>query len=176
VYQWFGISWPEAGGVLLSTAALYIAVIALTRLFGLRSFSKMSAGDFAMTIAVGSVLGGSISNPNPSVLVGMLALGALFTGQWLVASLRRHGGVSRVLDNEPLLLVWDGQLIEENMASAQVSRADIQAKLREANVFSLSEVAAVVFETTGDVSVLHGRTSSELDDFLLTGVRSRTTH
>ena len=35
------------------------------------------------------------------------------------------------------------------------------AKLREANVLDISEVRAVVLETTGDISVLHGESCAE---------------
>jgi len=45
----------------------------------------------------------------------------------------------------------------------------VRAKLREANVFNYHEVEAVVLETTGDVSVLHG--GSNFDNDLLADVR-----
>lgn len=45
------------------------------------------------------------------------------------------------------------------------------AKLREANVLDLSQVRAVVFESTGDIAVLHTTDSDqELKDWLLEGV------
>lgn len=37
----------------------------------------------------------------------------------------------------------------------------MSGKLREANVLDLSQVRAVILETTGDVSVLHGDVCSE---------------
>jgi uncharacterized membrane protein YcaP (DUF421 family) len=46
------------------------------------------------------------------------------------------------------------------------------AKLWEANVLQLSEVHAAVLETTGDISVLHGREINRIDDILLKDVRS----
>ena len=45
------------------------------------------------------------------------------------------------------------------------------AKLREANVFELSEVKAVVLETTGDISVLHSDSKKKIEDCLLEGVK-----
>ena len=46
---------------------------------------------------------------------------------------------------------------------------DLRAKLREANVIHMGQVRAVVFETTGDVSVLHG--GDGIDGALIGGVR-----
>jgi len=41
--------------IVLSSFGIYSAVIIYTRIFGKRSFSKMSSSDFAMTVALGSI-------------------------------------------------------------------------------------------------------------------------
>lgn len=53
---------------------------------------------------------------------------------------------------------------------ALVSQADLMAKLREANVLQLSQVKAVVFETTGDISVLHSEHSLQIDSIIMDDV------
>lgn len=172
--EWLAISGPEVLGVLVSVALVYASVVVLTRIVGLRSFSKMSSGDFAMTVAVGSILGSAIVNAKPSVPVAVLGLAGLFVGQFLMARVRaRTSWAGDVLDNEPIMLMRDGKIIHENLRKANVAEADLRAKLREANVLRLEQVAAVVFETTGDVSVLHGTGDKppEVDDYLLADVR-----
>jgi uncharacterized membrane protein YcaP (DUF421 family) len=62
----------------------------------------------------------------------------------------------RMMENEPVLLMRDGVVQEGNMRKTRVTCDDLFAKLRAANVLQLSEVRAVVLETTGDISVLHG--------------------
>ena len=58
------------------------------------------------------------------------------------------------------------------MRRAHVTRDDVRAKLREANVLDYSQIRAVVFETTGDVSVLHtDQADRELASDLLADVR-----
>lgn len=49
-------SWGQIGLVVLSSLAILIAVVAFVRIIGLRSFSKMSSFDFAVTVAMGSLL------------------------------------------------------------------------------------------------------------------------
>ena len=95
----------------------------------------------------------------------------LFTAQAVVAVLRRHGLLGGLVDNAPLLLMDSGGVLEENLAAARLTPADLRAKLREANVVDPARVHAVVFETTGDVSVLHG--GDRFDPDLLRGVRRR---
>ena len=63
------------------------------------------------------------------------------------------------------------QILEQNLKKARVTKGDLRAKLREANVINLSQVRAVVFETTGDISVLHSsNTGEEIEDWLLKDV------
>ena len=63
----------------------------------------------------------------------------------------------------------DGAFLDHNLTMAKLTRADLLGKLREANVLRLDEVRAVVFEPTGDISVLHG--DRTVQDDLLEGVR-----
>lgn len=156
--------------ILFSTVIIYSSVILFTRVNGLRSFSKMSGFDFAMTIAVGSIMATTIMSERPSILEGASALAALFACQRFVSWARTRRDASFVVDNEPKLLMANGELFEDALSEARVTKADLYAKLREANVLNLSEVRAVVLETSGDISVLHG---PGLEADLLTGVLGR---
>lgn len=154
--KWMAAEWAELAMVMLSAVVVYAAVVVYTRISGLRSFSKMSAADFAMTVAVGSIFASTISSPNPSLAVGLVALASLFGIQWLLAALRKQSdGFSRAVDNRPILLMAGGKLISENLLRAQVTENDVFGKLREANALNYDSILAVVFETTGDISVLH---------------------
>ena len=47
------------------------------------------------------------------------------------------------------------EILEDNLRKARVTKSDLRSKLREANVTRLDQVKSVIFETTGDISVLH---------------------
>ncbi len=168
------ISWNEFGEILFGTGLAFVAVICYTRLSGLRSFSKISAFDFAMTVAVGSVFASAILAGKPKLSVALVALACLFAGQTLIAWLRRRfSAVSRLLDNRPVLLMRRGKILKDNLRAVNLTHHDLLAKLRQANVAQLAHVHAVVFETTGDVSVLHGDDGANdgIDLELLTSVK-----
>ncbi len=74
------------------------------------------------------------------------------------------------MDNQPLLLMDGPIIIEDNLRKGRVAKSDLRAKLREANVVELSEVKVVIFETTGDISVLHKSHDRPIDDFLMEDV------
>jgi uncharacterized membrane protein YcaP (DUF421 family) len=154
--KWVTSQWTEIPMVLLSCFITYTVIIAYTRFTGLRSFSKMSAGDFAMTLAVGSIFASTISSANPTLVISLTAMATLFVGQWLLAISRKNfHWFSRLIDNQPLLLMHGGTMVEENLRKANVTRTDVYGKLRAANALNYEHVLAVVFETTGDISVLH---------------------
>jgi uncharacterized membrane protein YcaP (DUF421 family) len=162
-----------ASGTQLSTGAvaalgIYIAVILATRISGLRSFSKMSAFDFAMTVAIGSLIATAAAGQAPLATV-VVAVAVLFGGQFTVALLRTHRSLGGALDNSPLLLMDGEEVLHANLAASRVTLDDLHGKLREANVLRYDQVRAVVLETTGDVSVLHG--DGPFDPVLLRGVR-----
>ena len=63
----------------------------------------------------------------------------------------------------------DGKICEEALSAERVSKSDLIAKLREANALDMSKVKAVVLETTGDISVLHG--DEVMNDALIEDIR-----
>ena len=171
--DWFLASTPTLAAVVLTAVAVYALVLIYTRLAGLRSFAKMSSFDFAMTVAIGSMVASSILNKNPPLLQSAVGIAVVYALQFGLGTARRKWPwVQHVVDNEPLLLMDGPEMLHENMRRGRVTEDDLWAKLREANVLDVDEVRAVVMETTGDISVLHGDPDgADLQARLLTGVR-----
>ena len=158
----------EALGLLLRAVATVLLVIALVRINGLRSLAKLSSFGFVLTVATGSIIATTVMTAE-KFWPGLGALVAVFATSYLLSRARTNWGVvERMIDNRPLLLMREGEILHENLSYARLTEADLIGKLREANALKLAEVRAVVLEPTGDVSVLHG---DEMDDRLLDGVR-----
>ena len=169
--DWLTTTWGDAARIALSTVGVYAAVIVAVRANGLRSLSKMSSFDFVMSVAVGSIVASTLLNGSPSVGDGAVGVAMIFLCQRAVAWARRHLNASPLVDNTPVVLMVGERMLDEVLARTRVTRADVLGKLREANVIHLSEVYAVVLESTGDISVLHGSDGTPLDARLLEGVQ-----
>ncbi|NNC59920.1 MAG: DUF421 domain-containing protein [Erythrobacter sp.] len=130
----------------------------------------MTNFDFVMTIATGSLLAGAAQSSEWSGYgQSMVAIAALFFVQLLVSRIRKdHDPFEQAIQNEPVLLMREGAFCEQAMKEERVTRSDLVAKLRDANVLEMSKVRAVVLETTGDISVMHGET---LEPVLIENVR-----
>ncbi len=139
--------------VVVTAMVMLAGIIVYIRIAGLRSFSKMSSFDFAVTVAFGSLLA-AVAMSNSSLADGLAAAAALLAMQYVIARLRLHG-FATVVDNRPLLLMVGDQMIQAHLSRSRVTESDIRAKLREANVSHPDQIGAVVLEATGDISVLH---------------------
>lgn len=156
-------------GIVLSLLAM-LWIILLVRVVGLRAFSKMTNFDFVMTVAMGSLLAGA-GQSTQWLGFGqcIAAMSSLFATQYAIARLRRSSDwLEAFISNRPVLLMKDGVILNNALKETRVTRDDLMSKLREANALDMSKIRAVVLETTGDVSVLHG---SRLDASLLQGIK-----
>ena len=157
--------------IIASVFAIFAIMILFTRLFGLRTFAKMSSIDFASTIAIGSILASTILNKNQSIEQGALALLCIILLQTIFSFLVRKSNIFKsILTNKPQYLMLNGEIIDENLKKCNVSLDDLLGKLREANVHQMKNVKAVIFESTGDISVLHGSENTEIEDIILEDV------
>ena len=170
--MFFDETWLDilARGVVLSAIGLFWVTL-LIRMVGLRSLSKMTNFDFVMTIALGSMLAYAVTVTKwTDFAQAMVAMAGLFFVQWLTSRIRKSSDTAEdLMQNEPVFLYKDGSFCDEALKKTRVAKSDVLAKLREANCLSLEDAYAVVLETTGDVSVLHG---GEVDEKILEGVRS----
>jgi len=156
VSQWLLPDLETSTIIILSVLLVFSGFIVITRIAGLRTFAKMTSFDFATTIAIGSILASIAIDTKMSVGNGLVALAAIVVFQVIFALIQRKSNLFRkIATNEPLLLMKDGKIIEEALKKSNLHRSELIAKLREANVLQFSDVRAVVFESTGDVSVLH---------------------
>ena len=171
--DWFTTDGATLWRIALSAALVLAATIAAIRANGLRSLSKMSSFDFAVTVAIGSVVASTVLSKDPSVAEGAFAVVSLLLCQRLVALARLRIGASALVDNSPIVLMRGTELVDGALERSRVTADDVYAKLREANVTSLDQVRCVVLESTGDISVLHGEPGGELDERVMRGVEGR---
>ena len=158
---WFSINWQQVVGIALSVIGFYFCLILFTRIVGLRSFSKLSSYDLAMTVGIGSILASTVLSKSTSLLQGVFAIGILFTLQAVLSIIRRKFKPFKALiDNQPIILMANGAYLYDNLKEAKLSENDIKQILRKNGIKSKSEVFAVIMETTADISVIKSSDTS----------------
>ena len=171
---WLVPSFFDVVVTIVTAVGIMFLVVLVARLAGLRTFAKMSAFDFASTVAVGSIMASAILSTDVSLLRAAIGIATVVGIQLIVGKFKfKSDAFEDLMENDPVFLMIDGEILDENLRATGVTRGDLIAKLREANVIQISEVKAVVMETTGDVSVLHGDSDKKIDALLLEGVRRK---
>jgi len=171
--EWIAEDFNDILRTVITLIITFMVILAVTRIFGLMTFAKITSIDFASTIAIGSVIATIVLNNDQSILKGAICLFLIVAVQFIVSLLMRKFNFFRsILTNKPKLLVFNGKILHKNLAKANISEDDLIARIRTANVKDLDSIKAVVLESTGDVSVIHGTSDSEISDKILQGVES----
>lgn len=152
--MWFH-TWSDIVRVLAVGTAAYLTLVVVLRLSGKRTLAKLNAFDFVVTVALGSTLATILLNSTVSWAEGAAALLALAGLQLIVALGASRLPVLRgVLTARPTLLVRDGVLLGDAMASQRVGVAEVRQAVRTSGHGALSAIGAVVLETDGSLSVI----------------------
>ena len=129
------------------------AVIGL-RLGERRTLAQLGAFDFAVAVAIGAIIGGTVTTSSASFATGAVALVALLVVHRLVAFARRHSRIARIIDHPPRVLVTQGKIQDRELARVGLTAADLCALLRQQGVDDLGQVGYLLYETRGVTTVI----------------------
>jgi uncharacterized membrane protein YcaP (DUF421 family) len=151
----FFSSWYSLLRIVVVGVAAYVAVLIMMRVVGKRSLSKMNAFDFVVTVAIGSTFGSMLMNERVTLADGLVALGMLAVLQLVFAWMAcRWPRVGRVLKAEPAMVMYKGRMLKDAMRREHVTENEVLAAVRAQGILELDDVAAVVFEMSGTMSVV----------------------
>jgi uncharacterized membrane protein YcaP (DUF421 family) len=150
-------SWTGLLRVLVIGLAAYVFLLFILRASGKRTLSKMNAFDFIVTIALGSTVSSVILDKSVPLAEGVAALALLVVLQFIITwSSVRSATVSNLVKSEPTLLARDGRLLHDAMRRQRVTKEEIEAAVRQHGNRDVGEVAMVILETDGSMSVISG--------------------
>ena len=146
--------WADLVRVVVVGTCSYLSLLVLLRASGKRTLAKLNAFDFVVTVALGSTLASVLLSSDVALAEGVTAMVLLVALQFLVAWLSvRSRTVEGLVKSEPTLVYRDG-FLHGPMRRMRVTDDEIRQAARTAGHARLDEVAAVVLETDGSLSVL----------------------
>jgi uncharacterized membrane protein YcaP (DUF421 family) len=141
--------------LVLRAAVIYVFLFVLMRLIGRRELSQLQPFDVLLLVVLGDLITQGALQSDMSLTGAMLASGtfALLTvaTSFLAYRFRR---IRPVLEGEPLVVVVDGKVVEQNLARERLTIDDIQEEARTNGIASLNDVRWAVLETTGRISFI----------------------
>ena len=146
--------WEVLGQTVIVGILAYAALIALLRISGKRTLSKMNAFDLIVTVALGSTFATILLSKDVALAQGIVAfivlIGLQFSITWLSV---RSPTIAGFVKSEPTLLLYQGEFLTKAMKKERVLDEEVQAALRRNGITTVGDVETVVLETDGSFSV-----------------------
>ena len=135
--------------------AMFIIMLVLVRLAGMRTFAKKSSFDNIIVIMLGAVLARGVVGASPfwstvGASVVMVILHRLFA--WLSVKSRKF---EKLIKGQYIKLYQDGALVNNNLEKTGMSENDLHESLRlETKKLTLTEIDTAFMETNGRISFI----------------------
>ncbi|PKM45986.1 MAG: hypothetical protein CVV03_06040 [Firmicutes bacterium HGW-Firmicutes-8] len=114
----------------------------------------MTFFDFVTGIIIGTIGGAYVTTETKGYYVLLspiiLTLLVVLTGYLTLKSTPAR----KLIEGEPLVMIQNGNIFEENMRKIRYNMDDLMMQLREKGVFDLTEVESAILEPHGKLSVL----------------------
>lgn len=147
-------SWYNVERTVTLSVIGFVALIALLRISGKRTLSKLNVFDFVFVVAVGSVFASTIISKDVTLIEGIAALGTLVLVQIILAELAaRSPFAERIINGEPTLLLSHGRFISRALKRERITEEEVRAAIRAEGVTRVEDVDAVVLENDGTLTV-----------------------
>ncbi|MFC0183957.1 Protein of unknown function [Pseudarcicella hirudinis] len=141
--------------IALKSIAVYAFIVAAIRLFGKKELAQLSVIDLVFILLISNSVQNAMVGSDSSLQGGLIAAGALFVTNFLLKKLMfNHEGVSRFIQGEPIMLIYNGKIKKNGLRIAEISLEELEAAIREHGVSKISEVDLAVLEVDGNISVL----------------------
>lgn len=150
----FFSDWTAVARVVVFAVLGYAGLVVILRTSGKRTLAKMNIFDLVVTVAFGSALASVIVTKTVSLVEGLVAFAMLAGLQFAVNWLSyRWRPLRRAIKAEPRLLLYRGGFLDDAMRKERVTESEVRQAIRQHGHAAVDEVAWVVLETDGTLSV-----------------------
>ena len=141
--------------LVLRAIIVYLVVFLFTRVLGRRELSSLQPFDFILLVVIGDLIQQGVTQNDMSVTGVVIVVTTLALAQVGTSYLSfRFKRMRPLLEGEPIVLVENGRIIEENLRRERLSHDDLTEQARRSEIESLDQVKWAVLETNGDVSFI----------------------
>lgn len=153
--EWIFAGWEPTLRIIVVGIASYAALIAVIRVSGKRTLSKLNAFDFVVTVALGSTVATILLSRDVALAEGLTALVVLVLLQYAVAYLSvRSPTFAGLVKSEPTLIVRNGRMLRDAMRRERVADTEVEQAARLNGVTRIDQIEAMILESDGSFSVV----------------------
>lgn len=149
------LPWHTLLDVALRTTVVYLALLVGIRLTGQRLLGQLSAFDLVLLLIIANAVQNAMVGPDTSLAGGLVAAAVLLFWHQVINRLRRSSRrIGKLIAGEGVMLINNGEMLEEHLRRAGVTRDELLQALREHGVGTVADVRMAVLEPDGSVSVI----------------------
>lgn len=138
-----------------TTAAIYLFLVVLLRIFGQRELGQLSVIDLVVVLLLGSAVETAMIHGDVSLPAGLASAGTLLVlNKLLTLVFLRSERLRHLVGGGPVLLVHDGATITEHLRRVGMTDADLHEALRARGYRGPQDCREAILETDGTVSVI----------------------
>lgn len=149
------MGWLSDVRIVASCLAVYLFMIFAIRLFGKKQLAQLTVIDLVFILLISNAVQNAMVGPDTTLQGGLVAAATLFIANaCFKLLLYKFPHFSKVIQGEPLLLIYRGKLNRKNMEKAMVTMEEMKEVIREHGVSEFEDVDLAVLEIDGNISVL----------------------
>ena len=134
----------------LRTLIVYVFLIICLRLAGKRELAQLNSFDLVVLLLLSNTVQNAIIGNDTSLVGGLIGAATLIVINWgLVRVAYKYDRFDRLLEGEPVTLVRNGQLQENQCAKQLITQMEIEIAARKQGFDSLADVREAVLEPGG---------------------------
>jgi uncharacterized membrane protein YcaP (DUF421 family) len=141
--------------IVISSASVYLFIILAIRLFGKREFAQLSIIDLVFVLLISNAVQNAMVGPDTTLTGGLVAASTLFVMNFILKALiYRFAFLQNFIIGHPILLIYKGEVNEENLRKAHISVNELIETIHEHGSSSVKDVDLAMMETDGNISVI----------------------
>ena len=168
LWNQLGITGWQALALVIDTTVLFWVFTLFLSYFGQQLRARITVTTFAIMTVVGAVTARAMLGPSPTMTAGVVVLVVLFAWEGVFRIVGRHLPRRIMPVRQARVVLRDGLIDDQALKRAHLRPTDLMVRLRRAGVTSFTDVAYVIVERDGSVTVI--RAGRSLDPRLLVDV------
>lgn len=142
--------------MVLRAIAIYLVLMVVFKIAGRRALLQMTSFDLILLLIISEATQQALLGNDFSVTGAALTIITLVAVDILFGTLKKYvKGAENLIDGTPVVLVENGQMLENKMREADITRDDIMVSARNnQGIADLAEIKFAILERNGHISII----------------------
>lgn len=139
----------------IRTIILYAVILVMLRIMGKRQISELQTSELVVTLLISNIAVIPMQEPTLPLISGVIPIMLLVGCEIVISVIMMKSSKFRgMVCGHPQVIIENGVIDQKKMKLLRMTTEDLTEQLRQAGVFSLSDVEYAIVETNGNLSVL----------------------